>query len=636
MRRFRLTVVFLLCIHVLGLLFTTLFRGVEYMALHSTMSAAQNDASVWGAFLRGVWFDNVVGCYVMIAPLVIVLVAACCNHYERGWRKFAQWWMVVFYTIVLAISASNIPYYAYFAKNINSSIFNWFGYANTTAGMVVGESSYWLYIALFIIATLLFVGALILLRRWFDQRIAQADQAPQTKRAVLARVVVTLCLAGLCIFGIRGRVGYNPIKVSEAYYCQDPFLNQLGIAPAFNLLTSWLDDQRPENQELHLMEYDVAISTTRQSLRIAGEVDSAQVLKRHIEGDSIQRRPNIVIILMESMSASLLHTLGQQEKVTPTLDSLYRCSWAFTRCYSAGIHTNHGITAALYSFPALMKRNLMKGTVTPRRHGLPSVLQELGYHNMFFMTHESQYDNMNAFFRTNGYDAVYAQEDYPISERVNAFGVSDHFLFEYGLQRINEAAKQGKPWMATLLTISNHPPYVIPEWFKPHSKNEEMQIVEYADWCIGDFLAKARREAWYDNTLFVIMADHGKIVGQVDSELPESYNHIPLMIFGPGVQPHLSDELATQVDVMPTVLGLMGASYDFDGFGVNLLKTKREKVFYTADDQVAARDEHGRFLYVPATGQRFEEGKTNHHALQQYVFAMVQTAEYILRRQHDE
>ena len=87
---------------------------------------------------------------------------------------------------------------------------------------------------------------------------------------------------------------------------------------------------------------------------------------------------------------------------------------------------------------------------------------------------------------------------------------------------------------------------------------------------------------------------------------------------------------------MPTVLGLMGASYDFDGFGVNLLKTKREKVFYTADDQVAARDEHGRFLYVPATGQRFEEGKTNHHALQQYVFAMVQTAEYILRRQHDE
>ena len=248
MRRFRLTVVFLLCLHLLGLLFTTLFRGVEYAALSSTMSVA-HDASAWGAFVRGLWFDNVVGCYILIVPLVIVLLAACLNHFQRGWRKFAQWWFIVFYTLVLAISASNIPYYAYFAKNINSSIFNWFGYANTTAGMVVGESSYWLYIALFLVASLLFISCVILLRRLFDQWISHAKQHLFTGKALSLRILATLCLAGLCIFGIRGRVGYNPIKISEAYYCLDPFLNQLGISPAFNLLTSWLDDLRPENQE---------------------------------------------------------------------------------------------------------------------------------------------------------------------------------------------------------------------------------------------------------------------------------------------------------------------------------------------------------------------------------------------------
>lgn len=637
MRRFRLSILFLLCAHVMGLLFTTLFRGAEYVALHGTM-AAQTDASAWGAFVRGVWFDNVVACYILTLPLLVLMVAACCNRFERGWRRFVQGWYVALYTLVMAISASNIPYYAYFAKNINSSIFNWFGYANTTAGMVVGESSYWLYIALFVVAVGAFAWAMLWLRRCFDALIAQAPQESLTGKTIAWRVVATLCLAGLCVFGIRGRVGYNPIKVSEAYYCQDPFLNQLGIAPTFNLLTSWMDDMRPENRELHLMAYDEAITYARQQLGIQGAVDSADVLKRHVAPDSIQRRPNIVIILMESMSASFLHALGQREEVTPTLDSLYHCSWAFTNCYSAGIHTNHGLTASLYSFPALMKRNLMKGTVTPRRHGLPSVLKQLGYHNMFFMTHESQYDNMNAFFRTNGYDAVYAQEDYPMNERVNAFGVSDHFLFDYGLQRINEADKQQAPWMATLLTVSNHPPYVIPDWFKPKSHDEEMQIVEYADWCIGNFLAKARQEKWYDNTLFVIMADHGKIVGQVDSELPESYNHIPLIIFGPGVTPQLSDQLAMQVDVMPTVLGLLGAEYDFDGFGVNLLKTQRDMVFYTADDQVAARDKSGRFVYLPATGQSFKEGKptTSHEALKKYVFGMIQTAEYMMRRQHDD
>lgn len=638
MRRFRLTLAFLLCVHLWGLLFTTLFRGVEYLALRGTMLTAQSDTSAWGAFVRGVWFDNVVGCYILIVPLVVVLVAACCNRFQQVWRLFVQWWFIVFYTLVLAISASNIPYYAYFAKNINSSIFNWFGYANTTVGMVVGESSYWLYIILFIVAASLFACGLVGIRRLFDKLIGQGCQHACSFKTSAARVVTVLCVVGLCIFGIRGRVGYNPIKISEAYYCEDPFLNQLGISPSFNLLTSWLDDMRPENQELHLMAYDDAITYVRHHLHIQGAVDSTDVLKRRIEADSIQRRPNIVIILMESMSASFLHTLGQKEKVTPTLDSLYRCSWAFTQCYSAGIHTNHGITASLYSFPALMKRNLMKGTVTPRRHGLPSVLKELGYHNMFFMTHESQYDNMNAFFRTNGYDDVYAQEDYPMSERVNAFGVSDHFLFEYGLNRINEVSKTDTPWMATLLTISNHPPYVIPDWFKPRSSDEELQIVEYADWCIGNFLAKARKESWYQNTLFVIMADHGKIVGQVDSELPESYNHIPLIIFGPGVTPHLSHELATQVDVMPTVLGLLGAGYEFDGFGVNLLKASRDKVFYTADDQIAARDKGGRLVYMPATRQRFQEGKpvSSHDDLQQYVFSMIQTAEYMMRHQHDE
>lgn len=638
MHRFRLTLAFLLCVHLWGLLFTTLFRGVEYLALRGTMLTAQSDTSAWGAFVRGVWFDNVVGCYILIVPLVVVLVAACCNRFQQVWRQFVQWWFLVFYTLVLAISASNIPYYAYFAKNINSSIFNWFGYANTTVGMVVGESSYWLYIILFIVAASLFACGLVGIRRLFDKLIGQGCQHACPFKTSAARVVTVLCMVGLCIFGIRGRVGYNPIKISEAYYCEDPFLNQLGISPSFNLLTSWLDDMRPENQELHLMAYDDAITYVRHQLHIQGAVDSMDVLKRRIEADSIQRRPNIVIILMESMSASFLHTLGQKEKVTPTLDSLYRCSWAFTQCYSAGIHTNHGITASLYSFPALMKRNLMKGTVTPRRHGLPSVLKELGYHNMFFMTHESQYDNMNAFFRTNGYDDVYAQEDYPMSERVNAFGVSDHFLFEYGLNRINEVSKTDTPWMATLLTISNHPPYVIPDWFKPRSSDEELQIVEYADWCIGNFLAKARKESWYQNTLFVIMADHGKIVGQVDSELPESYNHIPLIIFGPGVTPHLSHELATQVDVMPTVLGLLGAGYEFDGFGVNLLKASRDKVFYTADDQIAARDKGGRLVYMPATRQRFQEGKpvSSHDDLQQYVFSMIQTAEYMMRYQHDE
>lgn len=105
-----------------------------------------------------------------------------------------------------------------------------------------------------------------------------------------ARFLISLALIGACLFGIRGRMGYNPIKVSQAYYCEDSFLNQLGINPAFNLLTSALDDMRKENKELHLMPYAEAITNTRQWLGITGKVDSTNILKREVVNDSLMMK----------------------------------------------------------------------------------------------------------------------------------------------------------------------------------------------------------------------------------------------------------------------------------------------------------------------------------------------------------
>lgn len=420
-KRFFLSAAWVLSLHVLTLVFLSLFRLVEYVALGSMVS--DTSASVVPAFVRGVWFDNVIACYISVVPLALTLLPATLSLTFRRMRKATVWWYGVLGSVAFMASAANIPYFAYFFKNINSSIFEWFGYAGTTAGMVTGEKSYFLYIVMFFVCTALYVYIMVRLRRWFDRRIAQSgekneglatfintfNKAARTQQSWL-RVAsthamyfflsaITICL---CVFGIRGRTGYNPIKISQAYYCDDAFLNQLGINPAFNLLTSALDDMRKENRDLHLMPYPTAVSMARESLGITGKCDSMHVLRRYIDNPSSTTNPtaqkkNVVVILMESMSASLLQTFGQPQRLTPTLDSLYNHSMAFSHCYSAGIHTNHGMTASLYSFPALMFRNLMKGTVTPRRDGIPTVLKQQGYHNMFFMTHEAQYDNMKAF-----------------------------------------------------------------------------------------------------------------------------------------------------------------------------------------------------------------------------------------------
>ena len=643
MKRLYQSLLWLISIHIAGLLVFSLFRFTEFVSLHSQI--VHPEASVFGAFIRGVWFDNVIGCYILLVPLVVAGVAAVVGRSHRLVYRFTAWWFSILYALAFMASAANTPYFAYFFKNINSSIFLWFGYTATTAGMLFEEKSYWLYILLYFLLAGGFVWTVFKLTNIFRKRIEKQPADSLNVRCIAGRGIVWVLAVLLCLFGIRGRRGYNPIKVSEAYYCDDSFLNQLGINPSFNLLTSVLDDLRKENRELHLMPYAEAISYARASLGIQGKADSNYVLRRRVVSAISPRRHNVVVILMESMSASLLKTFGQPDELTPTLDSLYRCSLAFTNCYSAGIHTNHGLTASLYSFPALMFRNLMKGTVTPHREGIPTILRREGYHNMFFMTHEAQYDNMKAFFSTNGYDDIYSQENYPRDSVVNSFGVGDHFEMDFALGKINAAARRHNPFLATILTISNHPPYKVPTWFHARSKEAEKQIVEYADWSIGQFLKAARREPWYRNTVFVIYADHGKMVGRTDGELPVSYNHIPLLIFGPDVKPQLYDGLAQQVDIVPTVLGLLGLSYDYDGFGVDLLKTRRQMVFYSADNQVVARDYQRCFVYNPGMQKAFcydvqpgwklrESHDTKAFApLRKYVFAMEQTAQFMLNRQ---
>lgn len=671
LRPFLKTLGYLMAVQLLTLLVLSAFRLTEYLVLYAPPADGGSVAPVWPAFLCGVWFDNVIVCYVQLLPLAVLLVLAMLGVCRRTVFRVAGGWSIFFSLWAFMASAGNIPYYAFFSKNINSSIFEWFGYAGTTAGMVTGERSFWGYILLYFVLLGLYGWAVIRLgdrvAASLRRPLAEADAAVMAPSAEAGRngnrkavagyllcSLLTLGLVGLTLFGIRGRVGYNPIKISEAYYCNDPFLNQLGINPAFNLLTSALDDMRKENKPLQLMPSREAVSAVRGELGItAPEQKGQSPLRRHMTApadtlDNVAqqlggRRPNVVIILMESMSADLTGCLGGKAGLTPTLDSLYHHSLAFSHFYSAGIHTNHGLTATLYSFPALMFRNLMKGTVTPRREGIPTVLKSKGYHNLFFMTHEAQYDNMNAFFRTNGYDEIYSQEDYPRSARVNAFGVPDKFLFSYALPVLRQRAASGKPFFATLLTISNHPPYVVPKAFRKKGRKDEESIVNYADAALGDFLRAAQREPWYKETIFVVLADHGKLVGRPSEDLPRSFNHIPCFIFGPGVRPRVYDGLGTQVDIMPTLLGLLRMDYPYEGFGQDLLRRPRQTVYYSADDVLAARGRDRLFLYYPATArtltyavsadgrERVVPNGPAFNPLRRYAFSMAQTATLLLK-----
>ncbi|PID90777.1 MAG: phosphoglycerol transferase [Bacteroidetes bacterium] len=644
MKRFRLTLEYLLGVQLLGLIALSLFRTVEYIHLHHMVQ--EQEASVARAFLHGLWFDNVIACYLMLLPLAVLGLTGALGSYSRTLRRGASLWFCILYPIAFVFSAANIPYFEHFVKNINSGVLEWAGYLGTTAGMLLQETSFLVWIALYLLVTLAFIWLMRRLRRRYDQRMASARKNRHPRTTWLqrgARASMALLLIGICVLGIRGRIGTTPIRASTVYYCNDTFLNQLGINPAFNFLYSLKEDHKSQNARIALMDDAKALRLAQQEYRVPNSTDSIHPLRRHISNPGEVQRTNVVLILMESMSANYLKRFGQQKNLTPNIDSLYNASLAFTNFYSTGIHTNQGLTGLLYSFPALLKRNMMKGIVPRKVSGLPTVLAENGWQTLIFIPHEAQYDNMNAFLRNNGMEQVYEQADYPSEEIVSNFGVPDHYLFQYSIETLRQKAKADKPFFATILTVSNHEPFVIPDWFKSQYTDPKDQIVAYADWCIGDFLRKAQKEAWYDNTIFVICADHGILVdGNIDAEMPQSYNHIAMLMLGKGIQPRLYAGLGMQEDVMPTLLGMLNISYTYDGFGVDLLRTKRKRVFYVADEQVAARDSTHVNVYSSTLDRSFRYHTTPNggltladscrpafDSLEQYSRAMTQAAQWV-------
>ena len=641
MKNYLYSLRFLFSIHIAGLLLLSLFRLILFFRGTANLGDESGEYLLQSeAFLRGLWFDNVVACYILLLPLAVASISAWFGYYGARLYRGLTIFMGIMYGITFAISASDIPYFEYFFKHLNASIFNWMGYGETTLKMMFGEPAYRWPIFFFVVAVTIFS---VFLRRMRKLTVASFEKNRfRSWKSVGGIVVSTALTLWACMFGIRGRMGYNPIRVSAAYYCNNTFLNQLGINPTFNLLRSTLESTKKENKSLRFMNEKEAIENVREFLAIEESFPDISPIARTINADTSFVRKNVVLVLMQSMSGKFMERYGDKRGLTPFLDSLAGQATCFDRFYSAGTHTNHGLYATLYGYPAMMKKNLMKGAVIPFYTGLPRILQENGYRTLFFMTHESQYDNMNGFLRSNGYDEIYAQENYPSEKVVNSFGVQDDFLYEYAIPVLTERSASVQPFFATLLSISNHPPYIIPPYFKPHSKETEEQIVEYADWSLRKFMDEASRQPWYENTIFVFLADHGKLVGSPKSDMPLTYHHIPLIIYEPGQSPRKSEVLGGQIDVGPTILGMLGISYINNMFGIDLFRQNRSCILFTSDDAVGCMDRDYFYIYRPGDEQEWlfkvqdgEEGSavtndTIRNKLRNYAFSVLQTAQSII------
>lgn len=228
----------------------------------------------------------------------------------------------------------------------------------------------------------------------------------------------------------------------------------------------------------------------------------------------------------------------------------------------------------------------MKGAIIPKLHGMGSAFKDLDYATVYFTTHDGQFDNVEGFLRANGFDHVISKADYPPAEIKTTLGVPDDVMFTLAMPLLDDLSKKEKPFFATFMTASDHKPYYIPPYFKPENSDISKQIVEYADYSLRSFITAASKKDWFENTLFVFVADHGAALS-AHFEIPLSYHHIPLLFYAQGFidQPAVFDNMAGQIDVFPSIMGLLELPFENYTLGVNLFEKQRPYIYFNANDK---------------------------------------------------
>ncbi|MFZ5482965.1 MAG: LTA synthase family protein [Pseudomonadota bacterium] len=297
------------------------------------------------------------------------------------------------------------------------------------------------------------------------------------------------------------------------------------------------------------------------------------------------RKPprNIVLISVESLSAKYLGALGGRPGLTPRLDALARDSLLFTRVYATGTRTVRGLEALTLGTPPIPGQAIVRRPGNAHLATLGEILHRQGWDTLFLYGGYGYFDNMNAFFAGNDY-LVLDRTDFPEATVgfQNVWGVADEFLYDNTLARLDASHASGKPFLAQVMTTSNHRPYTYPDGrIDIASPGGRRGAVKYTDHALGRFIDQARAKPWFADTLFVITADHcASVAGK--TELPVQGYHIPLLFYAPALlKPGRDDRLLSQIDLPPTLLDSVGLPGDDHFFGKSVFeqRTRDQRAF---------------------------------------------------------
>ena len=585
--------------------------------------------NILGIFFIGLFYDTVMAGYFCI-PLVFYIWLMPSKLYKLKNHRFILYGFFILTIFLLLFNiVAEWVFWDEFSTRYNFIAVDYLVYTTEVIGNI--WESYPVVQIILIVLALTFLAFYLVKNKI---KLTLNSQAHFGKRSVYALVFLAIPVLSWFLINNKGK-----------NFSKNQYAVELAGNGIYDFGAAFWNNELDYEKFYATIDQKKAFEIVRDLLKedSAQFINNGENIDRTILNASVKKNYNVVLISVESLSADYVGAYGSKFNITPNLDSLAKKGMLFSHLYASGTRTVRGLEALSLAIVPTPGQSIVK---RPENGGLFTVgnlLGKQGYHSQYIYGGYGYFDNMNTFFSNNGYEVIdrkaIADEDIHYE---NIWGVADEDLFTLSLKELDQNYKNGKPFFTQIMTVSNHRPFTYPDGRIdiPSHTNQE-GAVKYTDYAIGKFIKEASVKPWFKNTIFVIVADHcASSAGK--TELPANRYHIPMIMYAPGIiKPQVFDKLTAQIDIIPTILGLMDVNYTSKFFGRDIFKVSKDKewAFISTYEKLGfMRDSHLVVLSpqrkveqfkILATGEQIPEKVDI--ALKEQAISFYQTGSYLYK-----
>lgn len=545
--------------------------------------------------LQGMRFDLVLQGLLLAIPLSLTPLLCVAGPVRRVWERLLPALLTVLTVFIVFMELATPSFILEYDLRPNILFVQYLEYPREVLSML--WTGYRLPI---------FIGLIVLpIVGWSVLRLYRRQAAALPRTGLVSSLLAVPVLLFVCAVAWRSSFDHRPVNPSDVAFSTDPLVNMLPLSSAYSMLYGAYE-MRHENAGIQYGEIEPqrVLENIRRMTGLPPEAFTSDELPTlHRQQSALPKKKNLVILLHESLGAGFVGALDGLP-LTPNLDALSEQGIWFTNFYATGTRSIRGIEAVTTGFLPTTTESVVKlGGAQRGFFTIAQLLQREGYDTSFIYGGSAQFDNMRRFFLGNGFSKVIDEQDYAEPVFAGSWGVSDEDLVNKADEYFDQLPDD-QPFFSLVFTTSNHVPFEYPAgritpYNEPAYTREN--AIKYADYATGEFIKAARNSKYWDNTIFLIVADHDSRVKGAEL-VPIRHFHIPALILGKDIAPATVDRLASQVDLIPTLIPLLGLDVVHPATGVDLLDAKLDVPPHAVmqyGDNIAYRENDDVLVFQP-------------------------------------